>query len=117
MALLIKFEKTCISLFLSVIMNAFFSFLSQMRFTQLEHLNLKTSMISLHMEFKSVGLICIVNSPDSTLDKSSISVTKSIKRLFLLYIISRDFALNKDVSLLAIMREKTSRAVRGVLVA
>ena len=113
-ALLIRFDKTCVKRFSSVfIVMARLGFVHS-SITVSGQRNLNNCLMPLQKVSRLTGAFLIVISPDSTRDKSRISLMRLIRRLLLLSMISRYFMRSSGESVSAMTREKPSMAFNGV---
>ena len=109
-----RLERTCIIRLASVFSVTAILGLFQIICTVSGHLNLKVFIRLWHNSFKSVIAFLTTTSPDSTLDKSRISLIKVSRRALLLSIISMYLVRSSWESVSHITREKPSIAFNGV---
>ena len=109
-----RFDSTCVRRFSSVFIITGIVGLLHFRATVSGQRNLNSCCMLLHRFAKSTGAFLMTISPDSTLERSRISLMRLISRLLLLSMISRYFMRSSEESVSAITREKPSMAFRGV---
>ena len=113
-ALLMRLLNTCVRRFGSVLSSTDFDGTSALKSRFSGQRNLNICLMLLQISVRLQRVIFIVISPDSTRERSRISLMSDSSRLLLLSTISKNFILSEGESVSAITLEKPSIAFSGV---
>ena len=109
-----RFESTCVSRFSSVVIMMGIVGSTNSRFTVSGQRNLNSCLMLLQSSARLTGDFLITISPDSTRERSRISLIRLRSRALLLSMISRYFMRSSEDSVSAMTRENPSIAFSGV---